>query len=149
MISASVAPLGRPINSRIFPPFLSARGAISAFAAFFAGFFVAGFAALAPFLALGGSFFELAPFFEAALVGATGAPCAATAAAVSMAVASAFVMALILSAVDPRTSIHHSGAAKRQGICAGVVGGWPWLRIPRVSQFPPPSICSCRSGMPS
>src|SRR5215471_18770209 len=92
MISARVAPLGRPISSRILAPLPSARGVFSA--AFFvplADFLAAGLAALAPFLALAASCLGLAPFFEAALVGATGAPCAATAAG-PLLVASAFVM---------------------------------------------------------
>src|SRR5215467_14372628 len=62
IISARVAPLGRPINSRIFAPLLSARGAFASFTAGFAGLLatLAGFAALAPlagFLALGAAFF--------------------------------------------------------------------------------------------
>src|SRR5262249_9325852 len=114
MISARVAPLARPIKSRILAPLLSARGVFSALAAFFAAFLVAGLAALALFLALGALFFGLAPFFETASVGVTDAPCSATVAAVSLVVASAFVMVFILSAVDPRMTIHHSGAAERQ-----------------------------------
>src|SRR5215467_15508961 len=90
MISARVAPLGRPISSRIFAPLLSARGALGSlsaadFAAFFAGLAgvsVAGLADFALFLALGAFFFVLAPFFKALLVDAIGAPCSATAAAV-------------------------------------------------------------------
>src|ERR1041385_8417667 len=83
MISARVATLGHPISSRIFAPLLSARGvltsvSVASFAIFLvplAGFFAEGtLAALAGFLALGVLFFGLAPFFEAALVGATGAP---------------------------------------------------------------------------
>jgi hypothetical protein len=57
----------------------------------------------------------VAAFFEAALTGATGAPCSATVAAVSVVLVSAFVMVVILSAADPRTTIHHSGALERQG----------------------------------
>jgi hypothetical protein len=38
-------------------------------------------------------------------------------AAASVVVASAFVMEFILSAADPRMTIHHSGAVERQGIC--------------------------------
>src|SRR5262249_60891021 len=56
MMSARVAPLGRLISSRIFAPLLSARGAFSGVAAFFAGFFAAGLAALAPFFAFGALF---------------------------------------------------------------------------------------------
>src|SRR5215471_7481668 len=126
MISASVAPTGRPISSRIFAPLLSARGALGSFApvrltvffAALAGFFAsAGLAPLAAFLALGASFLGLAPFFEAAFIGATGAPRSATAAAVSGVLASAFVVVmvvLVLSAVDPRMTIHRSGRAERQ-----------------------------------
>src|SRR5215813_9253721 len=124
MISARVAPLGRPINSRILAPLLSARGALGSlsaadFPAFFAGLagvFVAGLADFKLFLALGAFFFVLAYFFEALLVDAIGAPCSATTAAVLVVVvASAFVMMLILSAADPRMTIHPSGAAERQG----------------------------------
>src|SRR5215510_15317792 len=76
MISARVAPLGRPISSRIFAPLLSARGALASFSAadfpaFFAGLagvFVAGLADFALFLAVGAFFLVLAPFFEAPLV---------------------------------------------------------------------------------
>src|SRR5262249_12589831 len=97
MISARVAPLGRPISSRILAPLLSARSDLSAgdFAAFFAGlagFFAAGLEALTPLLALDAFFFGLAAFLEAALAVATGAPCSARLAAVSVVVASAFVM---------------------------------------------------------
>jgi hypothetical protein len=63
---------------------------------------------------LGASFFGLAPFFEVAFVGATAAPCVVTVALVS--VASAFVMLFILSALEPRMTIHHAGAAERQGM---------------------------------
>src|SRR5450631_716277 len=100
MISASVAPLARPIISRIFAPLLSARGVLASLA-------LAGLAALFPALApfgeavalpfpafwpLGAPFFWLAPFFEEAFFGATCAPCSATVAAFSVTVASAFVM---------------------------------------------------------
>jgi hypothetical protein len=51
MISASVAPLGRPISSRIFAPLLSTRGVLASFAR----------AGLAAFL------LALACFFGAAL----------------------------------------------------------------------------------
>ena len=95
-ISARVAPLGRPISSRIFAPLLSARGVLAslasaglAFLPAWASFFR--LVALAPFLPLGAPFFGLAPFFEEAFSGATFAPCSATAAAFSVVVASAFV----------------------------------------------------------
>src|SRR5229473_2786965 len=101
MISARVAPLARPIISMIFGPLLSARGALvffagAALAAFFAAlasFFGAPVVVLAPlavFWPLGVPFFWLAAFFEAAFSGAPGAPCSATAAALS--VASALVI---------------------------------------------------------
>jgi hypothetical protein len=65
---------------------------------------------------LGAPFFWLAPFFEGAFSDATVAPCSATVAAVSVAVVSAFfIVVFVLSAVDPRTTIHHSGPPKRQG----------------------------------
>src|SRR5580704_14782202 len=75
MISARVAPLARPIISRIFAPLLSARGAaalrsgLAAFLPALAPFFGATALALAPlavFLALGTPFFWLAGFFEEA-----------------------------------------------------------------------------------
>ena len=76
-----------------------------------------GAAALAPlagFLPLGASFLGLAHFFEAAFIGASVAPCSATAAAVSVVVASVvvasvFIVMFVLSACDPRMTIHHSG----------------------------------------
>src|SRR5215472_13940641 len=66
IISAKVAPLGRPISSRIFAPLLSARGALAPLAAFLpalASFFGAGLALLpvAAFWPLGAPFFWLAP----------------------------------------------------------------------------------------
>src|SRR5579871_169743 len=102
MISASVAPFARPIISRIFAPLLSARGVLAFFAvvgllAFLAAFF--GAAALADFLALGASFFWLAPFFEEAFSGATWAPCSATVAAFSLVSALDMVVLGILSAL--------------------------------------------------
>src|ERR1700720_409488 len=54
MISVSVAPFARPIRSRIFPPLLSARGAlalrsgVAAFLPAFAAFFGAAALALGP-----------------------------------------------------------------------------------------------------
>jgi hypothetical protein len=102
MISARVAPFGRPISSRIFAPLLSARGALASLAwAGLAAFFPAaapffGLAALARLLALGAPFFWLAPFFEEVFSGATCAPCSAAAEAFSVIVASAFVVV-----VDP------------------------------------------------
>src|SRR5215472_16964888 len=90
MISARLAPLGRPISARIFAPLLSGRGALASLAAGLAAFLLGlasffGVAALvlaplAVFWPLGASFFWLAPFFEEAVSGATGAPCSATAA---------------------------------------------------------------------
>ena len=91
IISARVAPLARPIISRIFAPLLSARGALAffaaaglvAFLATLASFFGAAALVLAPLAAfspLGAPFFWLAAFFEEAFSGATCAPCSATAA---------------------------------------------------------------------
>src|ERR1017187_7764023 len=125
-ISASVAPLGRRRRSRTMAFFENSRGTLASFtlAAFllvtfsFACFFGAALDCLAAFfarlLALGAPFFWLASFFEEAFSGATGAPCSATA-AVSVVLDSAFFMVLILSAVDPRMTIHHSGGPGRQG----------------------------------
>src|SRR5580658_5447428 len=84
MISARVAPLARPIMSMIFALLLSARGALASFlraglAAFFAA--ALALARLAVFWPLGAPPFLVAPFFEGAFSGATGAPCSATAAA--------------------------------------------------------------------
>src|SRR5439155_8919831 len=71
IISARVAPLVRPISSRIFAPLLSARGVLASLAraglaAFtcLGAFLRRGFAALGCFLALGRAFFGLAPFVE-------------------------------------------------------------------------------------
>src|SRR5687768_14402614 len=94
MISVRVAPLARPIISRIFAPLLSARGALaflaaglSAFLTALAPFFGAAGLVLAPlavFWRLGAAFFRVAPFFEGAFSGAPWAPCSATLAAVSV-----------------------------------------------------------------
>src|SRR5580700_6736654 len=112
MISASVAPLARAIISRIFAPLLSARGAAAFLAAVDLADFLLAFAAplpaffgpalalppclgqLAVFLALVAPFFWLAAFLAGALSGATCAPCAATAADLSVALVSAVVMCL-------------------------------------------------------
>src|SRR5215472_3584919 len=102
MISARLAPLGRPISSRIFAPLLSARGALAslarvglvAFLPAFASFFGTGLVLLplAALWPLGAPVFWLAPFFEEAVSGATVAPCSATATAFSVVLACAFVM---------------------------------------------------------
>src|SRR5881396_515890 len=98
MISVRVAPLDRPISSRIFAPLLSGRGVLAlagrglvAFLPALACFFgaVALVLPLAVFRPLGAPFFWLVPFFEEAFSGATVAPCSATLAAV---LASALVM---------------------------------------------------------
>src|SRR5579883_2481229 len=105
MISARVAPFGRPIISRIFAPLLSARGVAALrpdfAAAFLPALSLAAVAAFAPFVALG------SPFFEGAFSGA------------AFSVASALVMLflIILSARAPRMTIHHSGSPGRQGNC--------------------------------
>jgi hypothetical protein len=106
MISASVAPLARPIISMIFAPLLSARGAVVFFAgaglaAFFAlaSFFGAAGLVLAPLAAvcpLGVPFFWLAALFAAAFSGAPWAPCSATAAASVVVVASVFFMVIFV-----------------------------------------------------
>jgi hypothetical protein len=93
-ISAGLAPLGRPINSRILAPLLSARGALASLvwaglAAFFpalAPFFgeVLALLLMAAFLLLGTPFFGLAPLFGEAFSGATCAPCSATVAVFSV-----------------------------------------------------------------
>ena len=102
MISARLAPFGRPISSRIFAPLLSAHGVLAslawaglvAFLVAFASFFgaEAGALTLAAFWLLGAPFFWVAPFFEEVFSGATCAPCSATVAAFSVIVASAFVI---------------------------------------------------------
>src|SRR5258708_1499167 len=113
MISARVAPLARPISASIFAPLLSARGGLAflvrvglaTFSPVLAFFLAAGFVLprLAACWPLGAPVFWLAPFFEGAFPGATVAPCSATVAAVSVAVASAFfIVVFVLSAVDPR-----------------------------------------------
>src|ERR1035437_8022320 len=126
MISASVAPFFRWSMATTWAVLVPSRGpALSgAFAAFLGALAVflavvgfLGAAALAPlalFWLLGATFFGLAAFFEGACSGATGAPCSATA-AVSVVLDSAFFMVLILSAVVPRMTIHHSGGPGRQG----------------------------------
>jgi hypothetical protein len=103
-ISASVAPLGRPISSRIFAPLLSARGVLAslvwaglaAFLLALASFFgeAAGALPLALLWPLGAPFFWVAPFFGEVSFGATCAPCSATVAAFSVIIASAFVIVL-------------------------------------------------------
>src|ERR1035437_3798222 len=133
-ISASVAPLGRRRRSRTIAFFENSRGTLASFtlaaflldglASFFAAGFAAaleafllvGFASLAAFLALGAPPFLLAAFFEGAFSGATCAPWSATAAVSVVSVVSAvFMLVFILSAVDPRMTIHHSGGPGRQG----------------------------------
>jgi len=89
MSSASLAPFALPIIAKSFALLLSAPGPValawrsgsSALAGL--GLLLRGFrfARLATFLALGGPFFWLAPFFEEVLSGATGAPGSATLAA--------------------------------------------------------------------
>src|ERR1039458_844412 len=118
-ISAMVAPLGRRRRVREVGFFENSRGTLASLtlaafllaglASFFAASFAAGafllvdLASLAAFLALGAPPFLLAPFFEAAVSGATGALCSAGAAVSVVLVAVEFLMAVfILSAVDPR-----------------------------------------------
>ena len=84
MISARVAPLGRPISSRIFAPLFSPRGVLAflaraglaAFLPALACFFGSALALppLVAFRPLGPPFFWLTPFFEEAFSGATVAP---------------------------------------------------------------------------
>src|ERR1700674_1606400 len=102
MISARVAPLARPIISRIFAPLLSARGALAfleravdlpAFAAFF-GAAALVCPAFAVFWPLGAPFFRVAPFLGEVLSGATCAARSATVAALSF--VSAFVICFLL-----------------------------------------------------
>src|SRR5450755_1298299 len=105
-ISAIVAPLGRRRRSRTMLFFENSRGTLASFtlAAFLAAGFAAalgaflpvGLAFLAAFLTLGAPPFLLAPFFEGAFSGATGALCSATAAVSVVLVASAFFMVVIL-----------------------------------------------------
>src|SRR5215471_121726 len=102
MISARVAPCGRRISSRIFAPLLSGRGALASLAAnlavflpVLASFFGATGCVLPPFAVfwpLGAPFFWLVPFFDDVVSGATGAPCSATVAAVSVVVAAVFMV---------------------------------------------------------
>src|SRR5262249_5052717 len=102
MISVRVAPLGRPIKSRIFAPLLPPRGELASLTGF-ARLLTAlasclGACFLEPFMVpwpLDEPFFELASFFEAALSGATGAPCSATAVEVSGVLASAFTFVMV------------------------------------------------------
>jgi hypothetical protein len=101
-ISARVAPLGRPISSRIFAPLLSARGAQVSLARAGFGAFLPGLASffgkalvllsLADFWLLDAPFFWLTPFFEEDFSGAMCAPCCATVAAFSVIIASAFAI---------------------------------------------------------
>src|ERR1017187_8995391 len=131
-ISAIVAPLGRRRRSRTIAFFENSRGTLASFtlaafllaglASFFAASFAAGafllvdLASLAAFLALGAPPFLLAPFFEVAFSGATGAPCSATAAVSVVLVASAcFMLVSVLSAVDARMTIYYFGGPGRQG----------------------------------
>ena len=90
---------------------------------FFGSFLVCLAPFFAPLLALGASFFRLVPFFEA---GFSGAPCARSSASAAVSfvlVACAFFMlVLILLAVDPRMTIHHSGRPERQVKSDGVGG---------------------------
>src|SRR5688500_14327917 len=129
--SASVAPLARPISSRIFAPLLSARGVLACLRALLSTAFLVlvalavalpSFAGLASFLALpalaffaplGAPFFGLVFFFKVAFSGATGAPCSATVAAVLASVFVMFVL-VILSAVITAHDIHHSGSQTKQ-----------------------------------
>jgi hypothetical protein len=95
MISARVAPLGRPISSRIVALLLSARGTPFFFAGdvlapFFATFDLPPLAALCPFCA---PFFGVAPFFEETFPGATCAPCSVTEG--TLLLVSAFVMVVL------------------------------------------------------
>ena len=75
------------------------------------GGFLLRFGCLGEFLA----FVRAFPLFEGAFSCATWAPCAATAAAWVLVAASALVISvLILSAADPRMTIHDSGRLKAQ-----------------------------------
>src|ERR1039457_4038607 len=138
-ISAIVAPSLRRRRSRTMAFFENSRGTLASFtlAAFLlAGFSLAGFfgAALAclaaflaafwPLLALGAPFFWLATFFEVACSGAAFAPCSATAAVSVVLVASFFIVLLVLSAVDPRMTIHPSFSAGRQELSSVVLRRW-------------------------
>src|SRR6202167_4451564 len=107
MISARVAPLARPIIAMILAPLLSARGALASLLR--AGLVLAPLAAFSP---LGAPPFLVAPFFEGAFSGATGAPCSATAAAWVVSVAWLFFMVFNPfysgACASSRTTIHHS-----------------------------------------
>src|ERR1017187_6590601 len=114
-ISAIVAPSLRRRRSRMICFLLPSRGwrfsglgaaALDAFLlAGFASFLAAAF--LAPFWPLGAPLLLVAFLVEVACFGAAFAPCSATA-AVSVWVASlVFIGLLILSAADPRMTIHH------------------------------------------
>ena len=79
MISAKLAPLGRPIRARIFAPLLSGRGVLAslagaglaAFLPVLASFLGAGLVLppLVAFWPLGAPFFWVAPFFEEVVCG--------------------------------------------------------------------------------
>jgi hypothetical protein len=76
IISAKVAPLARPIISRIFAPLPWRFGAFLLFAGFFSLAAPAlGLAALPFFRLLGAPFFRLVAFVGVVFSGATGAPC--------------------------------------------------------------------------
>src|SRR5205807_9797761 len=125
-----LAPLGRPISSRIFAPLLSARGVLAslvaaglvAFLPALASFLGAGLALprLAAFWALGAPFFGVAPFFEEVVSGATIALCSATVAVCSAMAAMFSVVAAsaVFMVVDPfcawRMTIEHSRWVVRQ-----------------------------------
>src|SRR6266542_818688 len=112
-ISASVAPLGRPINARIFAPLLSARrfaGCLRvAFLPVLAGFCRAALVltAFAGFWPLGPPFLAAALRFAASFSGTTWALCAATVAAVSL-VSSCMLVSLPFLRPFWRMTIHHS-----------------------------------------
>jgi hypothetical protein len=78
----------------------------------------------AAFLVLGPSFFRVAAFLGAALFGATRMPGSATAMVLVVAVASVFVMVIvILFGADPRMMIHHSaGQTKQVKLSANILG---------------------------
>src|ERR1035438_7921820 len=101
MISARVAPLARAIISSTFAPLLSgrgpvalARGALAVLASFLG---LVGLALpLATFWPVGAPFFWVAAFFEESVSGAPGAPCAATVAALSLVLAFAFFILVLV-----------------------------------------------------
>jgi hypothetical protein len=97
-ISARLAPFGRPINSRIFAPLLSARGVPASLVG----------AGLAAFLLALAPFFGVAPFFEEDFSGAAGAPCSATVAVCSVVVASTVFM--LVNLVRQKNSWVDSGS---------------------------------------